>query len=69
MAQSLTPILLFGIAFLIFAFQLWSGSAIAGWAGDFALVHRRKTPGPYWFVLSVQAIALFVIPVLIWLFG
>lgn len=38
--------------------ELWTGCAIAGWAGDKAIVQREKSPGPYWAVMALQTAIL-----------
>lgn len=46
--------------------QLWTGIAVAGWAGDFKLVERETKPGPYWFVMLLQTALMIVVPALIY---
>jgi hypothetical protein len=45
----------FGIfsAFII-ALELFTGFAVIGWTGDNMLVEKEKSPGPYWFAITVQ---------------
>ena len=53
------------IAIATYLLQLWTGIAVAGWAGDQLFVEREKSPGPYWFVMALQTAVLIAIPVLI----
>lgn len=41
--------------------ELWTGCAIAGWAGGNAIVRRDESPGPYWFAMAMQTAVLVVI--------
>ncbi len=49
---------LYAMALLTFAIELWTGIAVKGWAGDQAMVYRDQHPGPYWFVMALQAVVL-----------
>ncbi|QDT11222.1 hypothetical protein [Planctomycetes bacterium K23_9] len=40
--------------------ELWTGLAVAGWAGDFALVDRQKQPIIYWAIMLLQISSLVV---------
>lgn len=44
--------------------ELWTGIAVAGWAGDKSLIERATKPGPYWFVMVLQAAIVFGIATL-----
>ncbi len=48
----------FGIfaAFMI-ALELFTGFAVIGWAGDFMVVQKEKSPGPYWFAIIIQLLS------------
>jgi len=41
-------------ALCILIAEFWTGFAVIGWAGDSAVIDRRKSPGPYWFVMSIH---------------
>lgn len=63
----MASVALFVMALLLaatFAMELWFGIAVMGWSGDRAIVHRDKSPGPYWFVMAVQTFVLIVLPIL-----
>ncbi|WP_419193926.1 hypothetical protein [Novipirellula herctigrandis] len=65
MIADYVPAILAISAFATYVLQLWTGVAFAGWSGDDSLVERSKSPGPYWFVMTLQTLALIIIPVLI----
>ena len=45
----------FGIfSALIIALELFTGFAVIGWTGDYMMVEREKSPGPFWFAIVVQ---------------
>jgi len=52
-------------AVLTYLLELWTGFAVAGWAGDQAIVDRRVSPGPYWFVTTVQTLVLIGAPAMV----
>ena len=39
---------------LVLALQLFSGFAVIGWTGDYMMVEKEKSPGPYWFAIALQ---------------
>ena len=63
------PIILGIAAICIYVVQLWTGVAVIGGSGEQPLLERNKRPGPYWFVMAIQTLVLFVVPVLIYFFG
>ena len=65
MISDYVPAILGVIAIATYILQLWTGIAVAGWAGDQSLIEREKSPGPYWFVMALQTAVLIAIPVLI----
>lgn len=69
MVESIVPIFLVASAALTYILELWTGFAVAGWSGENALVDRRTKPGPYWFVMAIQALVLVGVPTLIALAG
>lgn len=52
-------------AVVTYALELWTGYAVAGWAGDDALIDRRKRPGPYWAVMMLQTLLLILVPTIV----
>ena len=69
MIADYVPAILGVVAIATYILQLWTGFAVAGWAGDRSLIERAKSPGPYWFVMVLQTAVLIVISVLIALNG
>lgn len=63
-ADYMPPILAIAVV-ATYVLELWTGIAVAGWSGDYSLVEREKSPGPYWFVMILQTLVLIVVPVLI----
>ncbi|MEM8670915.1 MAG: hypothetical protein AAGG48_25530 [Planctomycetota bacterium] len=57
------------LAVAAYILQLWTGIAVAGWSGEQSLIEREKSPGPYWFVMTLQTALLILIPVLIAWYG
>ncbi|MEM1070981.1 MAG: hypothetical protein AAGI63_18895 [Planctomycetota bacterium] len=57
------------LAVATYILQLWTGIAVAGWSGEQSLIEREKSPGPYWFVMTLQTALLILIPVLIAWYG
>ncbi|MDP1561588.1 MAG: hypothetical protein Q8M16_09345 [Pirellulaceae bacterium] len=39
------------------ALELFTGFAVIGWAGDFMVVQKEKSPGPYWFAIIIQLLS------------
>lgn len=50
------------IALFIIALEVYTGFALIGWAGDNLLVERAKSPGPYWFVITLHSLIFIVLP-------
>ncbi len=69
MISDYIPVILGVVAIVMYIVQLWTGIAVAGWAGDQALIDRAKNPGPYWFVMVLQTAVLIAIPALIVMYG
>ncbi|MBL8812890.1 MAG: hypothetical protein JNM43_22175 [Planctomycetaceae bacterium] len=46
--------------------ELWTGVAVAGSRINMGVVHRSKTPGPYWVAMSIQFLAVGVREYLRW---
>lgn len=53
MLLAIQCLLTFMVVFIFFL-QLVLGIAVVGWLGHFATVEREKSPGPYWFSISLQ---------------
>lgn len=49
--------------------QLILGFAVAGMTSDNILVDRRTKPGHYWFIMALQTLVLFGIPLVLSLSG
>ncbi len=58
MNDLLIPVFLFCMFILTYMLELWTGFAFSGWANKNMLVHREKSPGPYWFIMCLQTIVL-----------
>ena len=38
----------------IVVMELLTGCAVIGWVGDNMVVRRERTPGPFWFAITIQ---------------
>ncbi|MEZ6086992.1 MAG: hypothetical protein R3C05_02950 [Pirellulaceae bacterium] len=65
MVESSIPIFIALSVILIYILELCAGFAVLGWPNQNALIDRRTTPGPYWFVMTVQAFLLIGFPAFI----
>lgn len=65
MVADYVPTILAIIAVATYILQLWTGVAVAGWSGDKSLIQRELSPGPYWFVMALQTLVIFGVPLLI----
>ncbi len=59
------PPILAVVAVATYVLQLWTGVAVAGWAGDQSLIEREKSPGPYWFVMILQTLVIIFVALLV----
>ncbi|MEM7782890.1 MAG: hypothetical protein AAF939_13760 [Planctomycetota bacterium] len=62
------------IGFTIFALfviglELFTGFAMIGWTGDYMVVEREKSPGPFWFTIILHMLVGFGLPLLIFFAG
>ena len=55
---------LFGL--FVVVFELGTGCAVLGWAGDKMVVDRRKNSGPYWIAIALHIFIVIGLPLLIW---
>ena len=52
------------VAICVLVAELWTGFAVCGLSGDDLVIDRRKSPGPYWFMMSLHGVASVAIPLL-----
>ena len=56
-------------ALVIILFELFTGIAVVGWAGDKMVVERAESPGPYWFTIVLHSLIGLGLPLLVLLSG
>lgn len=61
------PTILSVISLVVLVAEVWTGFAVVGWSGDRMIVERAKTPGQYWFWMSLHTVAGIGIPVIAFL--
>ena len=49
----------------IIGLELFTGCAMIGWAGDNMVVERKKSPGPYWFAITLHSLVGIGLPTLL----
>ncbi len=42
--------------------EWWSGIAVVGWTGDNMVIEREKSPGPYWFTMTLHTFVGLTLP-------
>ena len=52
-------------AVFVIGLELYTGFAFVGWAGDNVVVGREKSPGPYWFTITLHLLLFVVLPLAI----
>jgi hypothetical protein len=48
------PTILSIVASFVLVAELWTGIAVVGVSGDDMFVEREKSPGPYWFTMTIH---------------
>jgi hypothetical protein len=52
------------VAFCVLVAEFWTGFAVIGWSGDNVVIDRRKSPGPYWFMMLLHTVIGVGLPLL-----